>query len=121
MRTSSNGYVASVRAPRLMRPRPPAATSQVVTSAAAPPRTAIAMARRCPTSTTSRLPRVTPKPRIDGVQSAIVTGEAGQEIHTDTLGRVHLVFPWDVRGPKDHRSSVAVRVMQPEAPAAKNQ
>jgi len=65
-----------------------------------------------------RLPRVTPKPRIAGVQSAIVTGEPGQEIDTDTLGRVHVTFHWDVRGPKDHRSSVPVRVTQPEAPAA---
>ncbi|MDI1451634.1 type VI secretion system tip protein TssI/VgrG [Polyangium sp. 6x1] len=64
-----------------------------------------------------RLPRVTPKPRIDGVQSAIVTGEPGQEIDTDALGRVHVAFHWDVRGPKDQRSSVPVRVTQPEAPA----
>ncbi|MDI3291324.1 type VI secretion system tip protein TssI/VgrG [Polyangium sp. 15x6] len=64
-----------------------------------------------------RLPRITPKPRIDGVQSAIVTGAPGQEIDTDALGRVHLAFHWDVRGPKDHRSSIPVRVTQPEAPA----
>ncbi|MRG98537.1 type VI secretion system Vgr family protein [Polyangium spumosum] len=65
-----------------------------------------------------RLPRITPRPRIDGVQSAIVTGEPGQEIDTDALGRVHVAFHWDVRGPKDQRSSVPVRVTQPEAPAA---
>ncbi|MDI1433420.1 type VI secretion system Vgr family protein [Polyangium sorediatum] len=64
-----------------------------------------------------RLPRITPKPRIDGVQSAIVTGAPAEEIDTDALGRVHLAFPWDVRGPKDQRSSVPVRVTQPEAPA----
>lgn len=63
-----------------------------------------------------RLPRVTPRPRVAGVQSAWVTGERGQEIHPDRLGRVHVRFHWDVHGPRDHRSSVPVRVLQPEAP-----
>jgi len=65
-----------------------------------------------------RLPRVTPRPRIDGVQSARVTGATGQEIDPDALGRVHLGFHWDVRGPKDDRNRVRVRVLQPEAPEA---
>lgn len=60
-----------------------------------------------------RLPRVTPRPRFAGVQSAWVTGEQGQEIHPDKLGRVHLRFHWDLHGAGDHRSSLPVRVMQP--------
>ena len=60
-----------------------------------------------------RLPRVTPRPRIAGVQSAFVSGQQGQEIHPDELGRVHLCFHWDVYGHKDHRSSLPVRVAQP--------
>jgi type VI secretion system secreted protein VgrG len=45
---------------------------------------------------------VTRKPRIDGVQSAIVTAESGAtkpppEIHSDEFGRVRVRFPWDQR------------------------
>ena len=43
-------------------------------------------------------PLTTPKPRVDGVQSATVVGPAGQEIHTDELGRVRVQFPWDREG-----------------------
>ena len=65
-----------------------------------------------------RLPRVTPRPRIAGVQSAYVSGEGGQEIHPDELGRVHLRFHWDVHGETDHQSSLPVRVAQPHSPGA---
>lgn len=61
-----------------------------------------------------RLPRASPRPRIHGVQSAWVTGERGQEIHPDPLGRVHLRFHWDAYGKGDHESSLPVRVLQPE-------
>jgi type VI secretion system secreted protein VgrG len=64
-----------------------------------------------------RLPRVTPRPRIAGVQSAWVAGEPGQEIDPDALGRVRLAFHWDLESPGDRKSSMPVRVMQPEAPA----
>ncbi len=60
-----------------------------------------------------RLARVTPRPRISGVQSAWVTGASGSEIHPDPLGRVNLRFHWDLHGEGDHRSSVPVRVLQP--------
>jgi type VI secretion system secreted protein VgrG len=44
----------------------------------------------------------TPKPRIDGVQSAVVTDEDGTptpppEINSDSIGRVRVRFPWDQR------------------------
>jgi type VI secretion system secreted protein VgrG len=61
-----------------------------------------------------RLPRTSPRPRIHGVQSAWVTGERGQEIHPDPLGRVHLRFHWDAHGKGDHESSLPVRVLQPQ-------
>lgn len=60
-----------------------------------------------------RLPRVTPRPRIHGAQTAIVTGAPGEEIHPDELGRVFVRFPWDTEGPTDHTSSLPVRVLQP--------
>lgn len=65
-----------------------------------------------------RLPRTTPKPRIAGVQAAVVTGPPGQEIHTDEAGRVTVRFPWDRSGPSDHTSSLPVRVVQPHMPGS---
>jgi type VI secretion system secreted protein VgrG len=53
-----------------------------------------------------------PKPRIDGPQIAIVTGPAGEEIHTDQYGRVTVQFPWDREGRNDEHSSCWIRVAQ---------
>jgi type VI secretion system secreted protein VgrG len=52
------------------------------------------------------------KPRIFGLQSAVVTGPAGEDIHTDEHGRVKLQFPWDREGKFDEKSSPWVRVSQ---------
>ncbi len=57
------------------------------------------------------------KPRIWGVQSAVVTGPPGEDIHTDEHGRVKLQFPWDREGQHDEKSSPWVRVSQPSAGA----
>jgi len=57
-------------------------------------------------------PERTPKPRVEGVQSATVVGPAGQEIHTDEFGRVRVQFPWDREGKNDDDSSCWVRVSQ---------
>ncbi len=54
----------------------------------------------------------TPKPEVDGVQSATVVGPSGQEIYTDEFGRVRLQFPWDREGKSDDDSSTGVRVSQ---------
>lgn len=59
--------------------------------------------------------RVTAKPLIQGVQTAIVTGPAGEEIHTDAHGRVKIQFHWDRYGKKDENSSCFVRVAYPMA------
>lgn len=56
--------------------------------------------------------RVTPKPRVMGVQSAMVVGPAGEEIFTDALGRVKVQFHWDRYGARDERSSCWIRVSQ---------
>ena len=49
-------------------------------------------------TTTFRLPRLTPQPRIHGAQTARVvttpTGAATDEIVTDEYGRILVLFPW---------------------------
>lgn len=62
-----------------------------------------------------RPPSRTPKPVVHGVQTAVVVGPAGQEIHVDALGRVKVQFHWDRLGQRDERSSCWVRVSQPWA------
>ncbi len=47
------------------------------------------------------------------VETATVVGPAGQEIHTDELGRIKVHFHWDTRGPSDERASCWIRVTQP--------
>ncbi len=56
--------------------------------------------------------RKTPKPRIEGVQSAFVVGPAGQEIYTDEYGRVRVQFHWDREHAYDQTASCWVRVSQ---------
>ncbi len=68
--------------------------------------------RAVPASAPYRPARVTPRPRISGVQSAIVVGPAGEEIHTDEHGRVRVQFHWDRAGARDERSSCWIRVSQ---------
>jgi type VI secretion system secreted protein VgrG len=65
-----------------------------------------------------RLAVVTPKPKISGVHSAVVTGAPGDEIHTDKDGCVRVRFHWDREGPSDDKSSLPVRVMQPNTPGS---
>ena len=38
------------------------------------------------------------KPVIPGMQSAVVTGPAGEDIYTDRYGRVKVQFHWDRKG-----------------------
>ena len=59
--------------------------------------------------------RTTPKPIIQGPQTAIVVGPAGEEIWTDEHGRVKVQFHWDRYSKTDENSSCWVRVAQPLA------
>lgn len=59
-----------------------------------------------------RPPRLTQRPVIDGVQTAIVVGPAGEEIYTDEHGRVKVLFHWDREGKGDENSSCWIRVSQ---------
>jgi type VI secretion system secreted protein VgrG len=56
--------------------------------------------------------RVTPKPVVQGSQTAMVVGKAGEEIYTDKYGRVKVQFHWDRYGKEDEKSSCWVRVAQ---------
>ena len=53
-----------------------------------------------------------PKPAVDGPQSAIVTGPAGEEIFCDKHGRVRVRFHWDRYCPGNEDSSCWVQVSQ---------
>lgn len=52
------------------------------------------------------------KPRVDGPQSAVVTGPAGEEIFCDEYGRVRLKFLWDRYHGGTEDSSCWIRVSQ---------
>jgi type VI secretion system secreted protein VgrG len=59
--------------------------------------------------------RVTPKPTVQGPQTAMVVGKAGEEIWTDNYGRVKVQFHWDREGKRDENSSCWIRVSHPWA------
>ena len=62
-----------------------------------------------------RAERTTPKPLVQGPQTAVVVGPSGEEIHTDKFGRVKVQFHWDRYGKSDENSSCWVRVSHPTA------
>jgi len=57
-----------------------------------------------------RPPHRTVRPRVTGIQTAVVTGPDGAEIYLDEMGRCKLQFHWDREGKKNDRSSMWVRV-----------
>jgi type VI secretion system secreted protein VgrG len=65
-----------------------------------------------PSSQQFRPSRQTPKPFVQGPQTAVVVGPAGEEIHTDDYGRIKVQFHWDRYGKKDEHSSCWIRVSQ---------
>jgi type VI secretion system secreted protein VgrG len=65
-----------------------------------------------PAATVFRPARVTPKPIVQGTQTAVVVGPAGEEIYVDKYGRVKIQFFWDREGHFDEKSSCWVRVSQ---------
>jgi type VI secretion system secreted protein VgrG len=59
--------------------------------------------------------RTTPKPVVQGPQTAIVVGTSGEKVHVDEHGRVKVQFHWDREGANDENSSCWVRVSQNSA------
>ncbi len=70
-----------------------------------------------PMDTVYRPDRRARKPFVAGIQTAVVTGPAGEEIHTDEHGRIKVQFHWDREGQNDDKSSCWIRVQQPWAGA----
>ena len=68
-----------------------------------------------PSDVTFRPARTAPKPRIAGVQTAVVVGPAGQDPatpFTDGQGSLRLQFRWDRYGQSNSKSSAWVRCTQ---------
>jgi type VI secretion system secreted protein VgrG len=59
--------------------------------------------------------RLTPKPIVQGPQTATVVGPDGAELHTDNYGRIKVRFHWDRHSKDDKESSCWVRVSHPWA------
>ena len=68
--------------------------------------------RVIPASVQFRPPRCTPRPTVQGTQTAIVVGPASEEIHTDAYGRVEVRFHWDREAQYDVGASCWIRVSQ---------
>ncbi len=68
-----------------------------------------------PKTTQFRPARTTPGAIVQGPQTAVVVGPAGEEIYTDEHGRVKVQFHWDRYSKSDENSSCWVRVSQPWA------
>ncbi len=65
-----------------------------------------------PHSVPFRPPQLTPKPVVQGPQTAIVVGKDGEIIWTDQYGRVKVQFHWDREGEGNENSSCWVRLSQ---------
>lgn len=68
-----------------------------------------------PSKVNWRQPLITPRPRMDGIHTALVLGPQGEEIYTDDLARVKVRFYWDHRNEATADLSVWARVIQPWA------
>jgi type VI secretion system secreted protein VgrG len=67
-----------------------------------------------PFSTPFRTARTTPKPVIQGIQTAVVTGPEGQKDkpYPSPYGSIKVKFRWDHRAKADQSSSIWIRVSQ---------
>lgn len=59
--------------------------------------------------------RLTPKPIVQGPQTATVVGPSGEEIYTEEHGRIKVRFHWDRHSKDETESSCWIRVSQPWA------
>jgi type VI secretion system secreted protein VgrG len=64
-----------------------------------------------PASEYFRLPQVTPRPRIDGYEYAVVVAPHDKEMFIDYRNRLRIQFDWDRQANLDGATSIWVRVM----------
>jgi len=65
-----------------------------------------------PSSVPFRPPLVTPRPVVAGNHTATVSGSTGEEIWTDSFGRIKVKFHWDRSDTQNENTSCWVRVAQ---------
>jgi type VI secretion system secreted protein VgrG len=65
-----------------------------------------------PSSVPFRPPLVTPRPVVAGNHTAVVSGSTGEEIWTDSYGRIKVKFHWDRSTTQNENTSCWVRVAQ---------
>jgi type VI secretion system secreted protein VgrG len=65
-----------------------------------------------PSTVVFRPTPTTPRARIYGSQTATVVGKSGEEIWTDSYGRIKVKFNWDQAPAKDETASCWIRVSQ---------
>ena len=63
-----------------------------------------------PTALPFKPAQTTPRPTVEGTQTAVVVGNPGDEIFTDKYSRVKVQLPWDRQGQHDTNSSCWARV-----------
>ena len=68
-----------------------------------------------PDTVVFRPARLTPIPKVVGVQTAVVVGPSGEEIYCDEFGRIKVQFHWDREGKSNENSSCWIRCMQSSA------
>ncbi len=68
-----------------------------------------------PMATIWREKQAAQRPQMAGIFAAIVLGESGEEIHSDSLGRIKVRLMWDHRQDTVAGQAVWVRVIQPWA------
>lgn len=81
-------------------------------SAAAQDRPLLIRFRALDSSAPFRPPRVTPRARQAGLQSGIVIGPTGAEVHPDEAGRVRVQLHWDREGDRSDTAGKWMRVAQ---------
>ncbi|PXA97053.1 hypothetical protein DMC47_15890 [Nostoc sp. 3335mG] len=65
-----------------------------------------------PAETRFHPPQVTPRPVVQGLETAVVSGPSGEEIYTDKYGRVKVRFHWDRGSTPGEAATCWIRVSQ---------
>ncbi|MBZ5638491.1 MAG: type VI secretion system tip protein VgrG [Acidobacteriia bacterium] len=96
----------------LVRVRHSAEQSQVLEDEAPPDsKTVYRCTFECiPAAVPYRPDRITPRPVVQGVQTALTVGPKGEKLYMDEAGRAKVKFYWDLRPETDETNSCWIRV-----------